>query len=127
MSRKAERPRTIVVVEDDADVRTLLAAHLRFTHPRLKAIFAADGTAAWEKVNWRNVDYLLADYSTPGGVDGITLVRRVRERHPHVRSCVFTHFPFSSVEQTSGPLDDITLYSKDQYGEALLALIDGDG
>ena len=74
---------SILVIEDDPDVRELLDAFLKDEGHDVAA--AASGTAALDLVNRSNVrpDLIIADYNLPGGMDGlraIGLLRRATDR-----------------------------------------------
>ncbi len=69
---------TILVVEDDPDIRDLLAAFLNNEGHR--AITAADGVVALDMVVQGKVkpDLILADYNLPNGLDGVQAAVKVR-------------------------------------------------
>ena len=70
---------TILVVDDDPDVRDLLEQLLE-TEGHKTAI-AFDGKAAMALIDGKSLrpDLLLADYNLPGGMNGVDLARRARE------------------------------------------------
>ena len=74
------RPASVLIVEDDAEVRAAVAELLRQDLPNTELLSAADGDEAWELLKGGGVDVLLSDIVMPG-LDGIELARRVR-RHP---------------------------------------------
>ena len=77
------RTGTILIVEDDPDMRELLELILNDEGYRTAA--APDGTAALELVT-RGVirpDLMLADYNLPNGLNGLQLTAKVRERLDH--------------------------------------------
>lgn len=81
---RAERPRTILVVEDEILIRTAVALHLRDAGYRvveaanadeaLRAL-AADGT----------IDLVFSDVNMPGGMDGNELARILRRDRPAMK------------------------------------------
>jgi signal transduction histidine kinase len=71
----ATRPRHILVVEDNADVRTLLRAKLRQLGHNVDV--AEDGFTAVEKILERKHDVALIDIGLPG-IDGYEVARRAR-------------------------------------------------
>jgi two-component system, chemotaxis family, CheB/CheR fusion protein len=70
--------RSILVVEDDPDVRELLALLLEVEGHRVTT--ASDGFAAVELVEKGTLkpDLVVADYNLPKGMDGLQLVARLR-------------------------------------------------
>jgi signal transduction histidine kinase len=71
------RSGTILVVEDDAELRATIVDLLRREVPRAEVLAAADGDEAWDRLQRRGVDVLLSDVVMPG-LDGLELARRVR-------------------------------------------------
>jgi signal transduction histidine kinase len=69
---------TLLVVEDDAELRTAIAAALVEQFPDAQLLAVADGTEAWNALRRGGVDLLLTDVVMPG-LDGLQLLRRVRE------------------------------------------------
>jgi PAS domain S-box-containing protein len=74
---------TILVVDDNHDVRELAVANLRKLGFRV--IAAQSGEEALELVErYGGVDLLFTDIIMPGGMNGLQLVERVRERLPDI-------------------------------------------
>ena len=73
----AKRP-TILVVEDDPALLSSIVTALSDQFPAAGIQSVADGEAAWKTVLGGGVDLLLTDTAMPG-VDGIQLLRRVRD------------------------------------------------
>ena len=65
----------ILVVDDDADIRNLVAAMLR--RSGYEVTCAADGEAAWTELSGGNFDLLITDHEMPR-LSGLELVQRVR-------------------------------------------------
>jgi DNA-binding response OmpR family regulator len=77
ITRPWQAPRaTVLVVDDDADIRNLLRLYLEREGHR--AVEAADGTAALERARTESVDLVLLDVMLPG-VDGLEVCRRLRD------------------------------------------------
>jgi two-component system OmpR family response regulator/two-component system alkaline phosphatase synthesis response regulator PhoP len=66
---------TVLVVEDEPNIRELLALHL--TLEQTQPIEAADGTAGLELARLRQFDLIILDLMLPG-IDGVTLCRAIR-------------------------------------------------
>ena len=66
---------SVLVVEDEANIRELLALHLRLEE--LSPVEAADGTSGLELAKARPFDLIVLDLMLPG-VDGVTVCRAIR-------------------------------------------------
>jgi DNA-binding response OmpR family regulator len=66
---------SVLVVEDEAHIRELVALHLRLEE--LTPVEAADGTTALELARSRRFELLILDLMLPG-LDGVTLCRAIR-------------------------------------------------
>jgi DNA-binding response OmpR family regulator len=69
-----QRP-TALVVEDEANIRELVALHLKLE--QVESTEAADGIAALELARTRTFDLIVLDLMLPG-LDGVTLCRAIR-------------------------------------------------
>ena len=73
-----ERPEgdvTVLVVEDEANIRELVCLHLRLEH--LTCVEAEDGTSGLELARSRPFDLIVLDVMLPG-LDGVTVCRAIR-------------------------------------------------
>jgi PAS domain S-box-containing protein len=91
---------TILVVDDDPDVREVAVSSLESCGYRLLA--AENGLAALDVLAGpERVDLLLVDMAMPG-MNGVEVIRRARERHPGLRALLVTGYadiaPFSPAE-----------------------------
>jgi CheY-like chemotaxis protein len=81
------RGEIVLLVEDEADVRdvtTKLLERLGYT-----VLAAEDGAGALEiAANTGRIDLLLSDMVLPGGMNGIDICHRLRERRPDLK-CLF--------------------------------------
>ncbi|MBY0238784.1 MAG: response regulator [Burkholderiaceae bacterium] len=66
---------TILIVDDDRDIRTLLADYLESNGYRTQC--AADGAAMWKQLEDARPDLIVLDLNMPGE-DGLTLCRKLR-------------------------------------------------
>jgi DNA-binding response OmpR family regulator len=72
----ASEPRpTVLVVEDEANIRELICLHLGLEH--LDCVQAADGTEGLRLARERHFDAVILDLMLPG-LDGVTVCRAVR-------------------------------------------------
>jgi len=77
----AAQQKTIVLVEDDPDVRIVLAAQLKQLGYRVHAV--ADGSEAIDLIESpADIDIMLTDIVLPGGVDGVTLIKDAMRARP---------------------------------------------
>lgn len=92
-------PSTVLVVEDDEDVREFMKTMLAPAGFRLLA--AKDGDEALRLLAKNDdVDALLTDIVMPG-MSGIDLARRARERQPKIKVLFMTGF-YAHAAETAG-------------------------
>jgi two-component system CheB/CheR fusion protein len=91
---EAVRPKasgSILIIEDDPDIRELLAMFL--TEEGYQTSAAADGTEAFEMAmsGKTNPDLILADYNLPDGLNGLQVASKLRVRlQRHIPVIVLT-------------------------------------
>jgi DNA-binding NtrC family response regulator len=90
------RTATILVVDDEDLIRWSLSERLRAEG--CTVLEAEDGRRALEQAD-ENVDLALLDYRLPD-MDGLTLLRRLKERNPHLLAMLLTAYatPETAVE-----------------------------
>jgi CheY-like chemotaxis protein len=82
--REASFQHTILVVEDDEEVRSVLAEQLR--DAGYTVVEAADCHEAWQALARRSdVSLLLSDVDLPGSIDGLSFARTIRSEHPSLK------------------------------------------
>lgn len=74
---RIEKDINILIVDDDLDIRTLLAEYLE-AHS-CKTLLAADGVEMWDIIKQHSVNLIVLDLNLPGR-DGLTLCRELREK-----------------------------------------------
>jgi CheY-like chemotaxis protein len=74
---------SVLLVDDDMESREVLAAHLQEAHAEV--VTAASAAEAFELLQRRHVDVLLADIAMPDE-DGYSLIRRIRAGRPEMAS-----------------------------------------
>ena len=72
-----DRPDHILIVDDDAEIRSLLSTYL--TRNGLKASAVGEGRAMWRALEAGGVDLIVLDLMLPGD-DGLTLCRDLRSK-----------------------------------------------
>ena len=99
------KPRTVLVVDDFAAVRRMLAVQLRGCGYR--AVEAESGPEALDRLDHEHVDLVLTDLSMPG-LGGLELVRAVREHAPETPVVVMAGATAlaASHESDTEPLED---------------------
>ena len=92
---QTESPANVLIVDDDLDIRTLLAEYLQDNgcHP----ILAADGTAMWQVLASHPIDLVVLDLNLPG-VDGLALCTELRAK---------SDLPIIMLTARSAPLDRV--------------------
>lgn len=72
-----DTPSKILIVDDDRDIRSLLADYL--DGHGYSTLMAADGNAMWAALDSNQVDLVVLDLNLPGD-DGLTLCRNLRAK-----------------------------------------------
>jgi two-component system CheB/CheR fusion protein len=91
VAEDVHRAGTILVIEDDPEVRELL--ELLLTEKGHRAAAAPDGAAALELVAQGTVlpDLILADFNLPHGMNGLQVAAKLREKlHHHIPVVILT-------------------------------------
>src|SRR6478609_6722251 len=74
---RMDAPDNILIVDDDAEIRTLLATY--FGRNGLQATAVSDGKAMWRALSGGHFDLVVLDVMLPGD-DGLTLCRELRAK-----------------------------------------------
>jgi two-component system response regulator AtoC len=85
-----EPPLTLLIVEDQAGHRRALEAHFSKNY---HVLTAEHGQQALEIAAKHPIHLLVSDLIMPGGIDGLEVLRRIRQLHPDVRAIIITAFP----------------------------------
>lgn len=80
-------PRTLLVVDDDSSIHELVKAMLTRTEWEVDCV--ESGKQAMTRLDARPYDVVLTDILMPE-MDGLTLLGRIRDRHPDARIVVMT-------------------------------------
>ncbi|MBT5083284.1 MAG: PAS domain-containing protein [Rhodospirillaceae bacterium] len=110
---------TILLVEDDADVRESLAAQL--TSLGYRVIEAEDGTAALAALSDApNIDLLFTDVVMPGGLSGVELARRTLALRPELKILYSTGYSEEFIVE-AGDMPDSAIVLRKPYDKSKLA------
>lgn len=72
-----------LIVDDDADSTFLARRNLLTAFPKASIVQVETGQAALEALNGQEFTAIITDYRMPW-MDGLTLVRKIREKNIHV-------------------------------------------
>ena len=118
---------TVLVVEDDADVRTLVTAQLEDLG--YATLSATTGPEALEILSSRHaprVDLLLTDLMMPGGMTGIELAHRAQTTRPDLKAVLTSGYTAGNLSGTAKPtgieMANVPVLSK-PYRQADLARV----
>jgi CheY-like chemotaxis protein len=85
-------PAHVLLVEDEALIRALLADELRVSG--LTVVEAGTADEAWDYLTaGGRADLVFSDVTMPGSMDGVELAKRVRESYPRVKVIVTSGNP----------------------------------
>jgi signal transduction histidine kinase/CheY-like chemotaxis protein len=117
----------ILLVEDDADVRALVAVQLRDLG--YTPIVAVSGPQALEILaapEAPEVDLLLTDVVMPGGMNGVALVNEARRLRPELKALLTSGFIAANISRASdAAAADLPLLSKPYHQADLARAIQG--
>lgn len=91
-SDQPERVQTILVVDDEDDIRDSLRELLEASIDRVQVRTAASGAEAAEILTRETVDLLITDYKMPG-MNGLELLSHARAVVPRTPRILITAFP----------------------------------
>jgi DNA-binding NtrC family response regulator len=80
----ARERRTVLVVEDDAELRALIVMLLEETDLEIVACDSAESALATMLLRGRDVVMIFSDVRLPGAMDGLDLAREAKVRWPHL-------------------------------------------
>jgi len=90
MTPPAPAKRTILVIEDEVPVRTLLQRYI--TLSGYDSILAASGEEGLKLLESTTPDLILLDISLPGG-DGLVTLRQLHEKHETIQVVMLASAP----------------------------------
>ena len=105
------KTQTVLVVEDDADARSTLAAMV--TELGYRVVEAENGASALPILEQaRPVNILLSDVIMPGGMSGLDLARAARKRHPDLKVLFVSGYDRTAIAQATKYDDSLKLLNK---------------
>lgn len=111
LTSTAMEGRTVLVVDDEPNVRTLVAEVLQ--EMGLKTLEAAEGPSALRILySDASLDLLISDIGLPGGMNGRQLADAAREKRPSLRVLFITGYAEGSVLQRSNASYDYEVLTK---------------
>jgi len=114
---------TILVVDDEAEVRTLVSRVLEMNGYRaLTAASGADALEIWDKSECR-IDLLLTDLVMPDAIGGRELAGLLLAKKPGLKVIFTTGYVASHPNQNVPPDEQFTLLQKPYAMTELLAVI----
>jgi len=127
LHRAASQGATVLLVEDEADIRNLTAEMLR--DRRHVVIEAPNGDAALNALQQRlthgeGVDILVADIGLPGGINGRQLASAARQHLPDLPVLLITGYAGHALGPTTEVSAGISLLSKPFSVETLAARVE---
>lgn len=89
---------TMLIVDDSRLSRMMIKNYVLDAHPNWTIIEAVDGDDALEKSNGLSIDCMTIDYNMPG-MDGITLIKKLRENFANAQIALLTANIQNSIKQ----------------------------
>ena len=94
-SSETDREKIVLLVEDDPDVRIVLATQLKHLGYKVHAV--ADGDEAINVIELpTDIDITLTDIVLPGGLDGVSLVKEAMRARPSMGVLCMSAYPSQS-------------------------------
>jgi DNA-binding NtrC family response regulator len=84
MGSAASERRTVLIVEDDAELRALIVMLFEDSDLEIVACDSAESALATMLLRGRDVVMIFSDVRLPGAMDGLDLAREAKVRWPHL-------------------------------------------
>ena len=97
MGQAQHKNRAVLIVEDDAEVRSLVATLLEDEQLNVIECESAEAALAIMLIGGREVAMILADVRLPGAMDGVDLAWEVKLRWPLLPVILTSGFPCERV------------------------------
>ena len=99
MGQALPKRRTVLIVEDDADLRYLTATLLEYEQLETIECESAEAALAFMLMSGREVAMIFADVQLRGVMVGIDLAREVKMRWPHLSVVLTSGYPREHVRE----------------------------
>jgi DNA-binding NtrC family response regulator len=96
---QAQPKRTVLIVEDDSELRRLTTALLEDEHLDTIECESAEAALAVMLMRERDVSMIFADVRLPGVMDGVDLAWEVKQRWPALPVVLTSGFPCERVRE----------------------------
>jgi len=121
MTGQPSKPNIVVIVEDDADLRGLMASLIEEIQLEVIECESAEAALAVMLLRGREIAVVLSDIQLPGAMDGVDFAREAKLRWPHL--------PFVLTSGNTGTRLDklplgVTYVPKPWKGEQILAIVE---
>jgi CheY-like chemotaxis protein len=101
----------VLVVDDEVDLLAVATAYL--TDMGYTTLQAEDGATALEVLDQhQDIDLVVTDVAMPGGMNGLELAHKVRQRLPHVKLIYSSGFPAYALKDRSLHMADCPMLQK---------------
>jgi len=94
----------ILIVDDSRLARMVIKQYTLSIHPSWNVIEASNGEEALEKSQDENITWMTIDYNMPG-MDGLTLVEKLRQRFPRAEIALITANIQNNVKEQADELE----------------------
>ena len=124
VARAAAQGQTVLVVEDNAQIRRLSAARLRDLGYQVQEADSGDAAAQMLQ-NDANIDAVFTDLVMPGDLDGLALARHIVATYPDIRILLTSGYATDILARQPDDLDHQILhkpYRQSELANALQAL-----
>ncbi|GJM11620.1 MAG: hypothetical protein DHS20C12_00230 [Pseudohongiella sp.] len=112
----------VLVVDDECDLLEVTTSYVKDLG--FNVIAASDGNSALELLETNpDIEYLLTDIVMPGGINGVSLAKQVREHLPNIKILYMSGFPSGVIADKSGIELDAPLITKPfSFNELITAM-----
>jgi CheY-like chemotaxis protein len=102
---------SVLVVDDEIDLLEIAVAYLQ--DMGCSTFEAKDGASAFEiMMSHSEIELVVTDIVMPGGMNGVELVRKIRQFRPQIKIIYCSGFPAGALAERSMPLIDEPLLHK---------------
>jgi chemotaxis protein CheX len=120
-----EQKKAVLIVDDEADIRELVAELVTDEFPAASVIQASNGSEAMMKLGRQRFDLVITDLRMPR-MDGNTLIQRIRALDPHLKpKHVIVLSGFIDQASAARTVGSVSYLSKPFKPEDLLGLVGG--